>query len=169
MIFDHGTLILVDKKSSWPTNSTRSGWLNDSRLILRDVTSRQRTTSYHFNPTGLLLSDALSGCDTTSVMFGMGKMKTCNLLSKALFLRDTFCDHTSSHGAVKEAREAILRMMYSGEACVSLEDMPFITFQKLASTQKVKLARLSSRQMPPNFTPTAPTFRYKWGWEIISI
>lgn len=93
-------------------------------------------------------------------------MKTCNLLSKAPHLRDTFHDPTNSHEAVEEAGGALLRLIYIPAIRVGV----WMTcdsqhFRSWRPQRKSYCHDCPPHQKQQNFIPTTPpagTFRCGW-------
>lgn len=140
------------------------------------------TKSFKFDPGSILFIHAFSGCDTTSAIFGQGKIKLCNIVNKFPEMKgviEAFMDPLSHHEDITVAGEQILKTLYTGDinhSNQSLDTLRFNLFAKSVYSRKINLARLP---------PTCDAGRYhsyrcyqqiqswlgndinpeQWGWE----
>jgi 5'-3' exonuclease len=101
-------------------------------------------SSYKYNSKGcILLLHAISGCDTTSNIFGFGKNKFCQLFMKDPTLLDQaerFGDPAATAQEISAAGEKILVSLYGGSREQSLSSLRHCKFK--TSTTKLNLAKL---------------------------
>lgn len=102
------------------------------------------STSYKYNSKGcILLLHAISGCDTTSNIFGFGKNKLCQLFRKdpsLLEQAEKFSDPAASCQEISAAGEKILVSLYGGSREQSLNSLRYCKLK--TSTTKLNLAKL---------------------------
>lgn len=108
------------------------------------------TSSYKYSaPENLLLLHALSGCDTTSSLFGFGKTKFCTLFQNRPALNEIatiFKDHNASVSTIAEAGERILVALYGGDRTTTLDALRYRLFSKSATGSKLNLSKLPPTQ-----------------------
>ncbi|GBM61486.1 hypothetical protein AVEN_9252-1, partial [Araneus ventricosus] len=89
---------------------------------------------------------AISGCDTTSALFGQSKNKFISLFLKheeLLNAAATFLNPQATTEQVTEAGEKVLVALYGGDpATQSLDELRYQSFVKAAAKTKYNLARL---------------------------
>lgn len=128
---------------------------------------------------GLLFLHALSGCDTTSRPFGLGKV---TVLKKFALLKDSakvFMDKSSSKGAVEKAGEKALLVLYG---CPESRDLTSARVEKFS----MKVATSAGYVPPEKLPPTSDAARFhsqrtyhqvqawlandlppqEWGWQV---
>lgn len=111
------------------------------------------SSSFKYNSQeNVLLLHAISGCDTTSNIFGFGKNKFCRLFQNNTLLlhqAEKFRDPDATATQISEAGEMILVALYGGDLVQSLTSLRYNKF--ISSSTKLNLAKL-----PP--TPDAAKF-----------
>ncbi|GBM96679.1 hypothetical protein AVEN_69287-1 [Araneus ventricosus] len=105
------------------------------------------TTSFNHKFTNeLLFIHAISGCDTTSALFGQSKNKFISLFLKheeLLNAAATFLNPQATTEQVTGAGENVLVALYGGDpATQSLDELRYQSFVKAAAKTKFNLARL---------------------------
>lgn len=105
------------------------------------------TTSFNHKFTDVLLFiHAISGCDTTSGLFGQGKNKFISLFFKNPELLNKaalFLDSEATKENIAKAGENILVALYGGDSSTqSLDELRYYMFVKAAAKTKFSLARL---------------------------
>ncbi|GBO37445.1 hypothetical protein AVEN_161635-1, partial [Araneus ventricosus] len=105
------------------------------------------TTSFnHKFSNELLFIHSISGCDTTSALFGQDKNKFISLFLKheeLLNTAATFLNPQATTEQVTEAGENVLAALYGGDpATQSLDELRYHSFVKAAAKTKFNLARL---------------------------
>lgn len=103
----------------------------------------------------LLFAHAISGCDTTSRMFSIGKSQPLKKLKSENFKRqaDVFASSHSSHEEVAEAGEKVIVSLYGGREGDTLDELRYVKYMQKVST--------ASKSTQPNvLPPTASAARY---------
>ena len=137
----------------------------------------------------LLFAHAFSGCDTTSRIFGIGKLKIMKLLESSLEVRNFADDFMRSYEKVENevilnSGEKTMMKLYSGAgtaADTNLDDLRFAVFKQKAASNLTQVLPTSLpptkaacqqhslrvyfqvkawKQLSPMSDPTA------WGWEV---
>ena len=93
----------------------------------------------------ITLIHAFSGCDTTSALFGQGKISILRLLQKSAAARDaanTFANVNSTHDDVGEAGSKILAL-YGGKNSDTLSSLRYAKYMKMAS------GKVTPEKLPP--------------------
>lgn len=102
-----------------------------------------------------LFLHAFSGCDTTSTLFGQGKMKFLSTLKKQPHLEENaavFLDPNATPEQVAEAGESFLVSLYGGNyKTQNLNDLRFQLFARAAAKTNFNLARLPPTQDAARF------------------
>ena len=97
----------------------------------------------------ILVIHAMSGCDTTSAVFGHGKISAYKKLSASSLghLCDAVSSSESSQMDVGHAGCELLVALYGGSVAVeSLDKMRYTTYMKLCSSSKTAI---TLQQLPP--------------------
>ena len=100
----------------------------------------------------LLLYHALTGCDTTSGLFGFGKVRLfkSKLLEKLPSLAGEFYVRQEGSDRVVEAGLKIISMIYSKSSDNSLDALRYNIFSSLTDEKKVGVSRKTDfRRLPP--------------------
>lgn len=105
------------------------------------------TRSFKFDPSSILFIHTFIGCDTTSSIFGQGKIKLSSIINKSPGMKEitqTFLNPLSSPDEIAVAGEKVLSALYTGDIHPdqSLDTLRFTLFAKSVSKRKVDLARL---------------------------
>jgi len=98
----------------------------------------------------LLVVHALTGCDTTSALFGQGKRKAFNKLAKskiALPLSRVIMNKTATEDEVAQADCQLLVMLYGGKATDTLNKLRHTMYSSMCVGRK-------SRPVPERLPPT---------------
>lgn len=96
----------------------------------------------------ILFAHAVSGCDTTSAVFGKGKKRAWNVLKESPEMREVakvFTNPSSLADAVAKAGEKFLLKIYNGGECTSLDEL---RCQLFARTLK-RRAAVELETLPP--------------------
>jgi hypothetical protein len=131
----------------------------------------------------LLFIHAVSGCDTTSSMFGLGKATSYKRITRRGELASkiqVFGDLNASHSQVTEAGMPVLAILYGGTLTDSLDHLRYVQYLNLLATSSV---RLRPERLPPTHNAaayhlyrvhcqvaqwkslsTTVTDPLKWGW-----
>ena len=105
---------------------------------------------------GLLFAHAFSGCDTTSRIFGIGKLKIMKLLESSSEVRKFADDFMRTHDEsekndILKSGENMMKKLYSGAdmvAAESLDDIRFALFKQKAASNVTQV-------LPTSLPPTA--------------
>ena len=99
---------------------------------------------------GILFVHAISGCDTTSRMFSVGKNQSLKKLSSTHFRQqaDVFMKTGSTHDEIAEAGEKAIVSLYSGNKSDSLDELRFVKYMQ-------KIATSTKSPQPNNLPPTS--------------
>jgi hypothetical protein len=103
----------------------------------------------------LLFIHALSGCDTTSSMFGLGKATSYKKITRRGELAsqiDVFGNLEASHSQITEAGMPVLAMLYGGNLTDSLDHLRYVQYLNLLATSSV---RLRPERLPPTTNAAA--------------
>ena len=132
-----------------------------------------------------LLIHALSGCDTTSALFGIGKVSAFHKITgkrDSVHLTEIFSSDTVTSNDVAEAGVKLLVMLYGGKADDNLNSLRHSIYKRMCSTS-------ASRPLPGRLPPTQRAAYYhclriylqvsqwrnldvacinatEWGWKI---
>ena len=107
---------------------------------IRDIAASLSTSAI----SRLLVIHAISGCDTTSAMFGQGKVTAFRKLSSAANVESLFDimeNPSASQDAVMRAGFGLIALMYGGSAEDSLNNMRYCMYMSMSAT--------SSRALQP--------------------
>src|SRR6218665_92376 len=102
------------------------------------------------NAEQLLLIHAISGCDTTSALCGLGKSTVLRQFGRhreTLEFNRVLCSATANYEQVADAGHKLLVLLYGGKEGVSLNHLRYIKYMQL-------IAKLSSRPRPERLPPT---------------
>lgn len=104
------------------------------------------SNSFKYEAQDILFLHAISGCDTTSAPFGIGKKKVMQLYNKNPWLLDmlkVFKDPEASHNQIAEIGEKFLVKLYGGTIDIdNLEELRYRAFSTVVAKPKCELARL---------------------------
>ena len=103
---------------------------------------------------GLLFAHAFSGCDTTSRIFGIGKLKIMKLLESSSEVRKFADDFMRTHddsekNDILKSGENMMKKLYSGAdmyAAESIDDIRFALFKQKAASNVTQVLPTS---LPP--------------------
>jgi len=98
----------------------------------------------------ILVVHALSGCDTTSALYGIGKPSAFKKIvdfQDGLALSEIVGSETASIADVSQAGLRLLTMLYSGKQSDTLNHLRYVTYMHL-------IARSSTRPRPERLPPT---------------
>lgn len=93
----------------------------------------------------ILFLHAVSGCDTTSALFGQGKIKFCTTLEKFPCINESvkiFKDPNAEKNTLFKAMEPFLVTLYGAEHTSSLNELRYLRFAQATTSNKFNLARL---------------------------
>nr|CAI5830024.1 unnamed protein product [Callosobruchus analis] len=91
----------------------------------------------------ILVYHAMTGCDTTSALFGHGKVKIASLLDKNPNLQvgfSRFQDSSATQNKIALAGERILVSLYNGRPNDTLSDLGYAGFARSLTKSKYNLA-----------------------------
>ncbi|GBM20537.1 hypothetical protein AVEN_261669-1 [Araneus ventricosus] len=146
----------------------------NSGMIAASINLSFSTTSFnHKFSNKLLFIHAISGCDTTSTLFGQGKNKCISLFVKheeLLNTAATFLNPQATTEQVTEAGENVLVALYGGDpATQSLDELRYHSFVKAAAKTKFNLARLPPTTDAAQLHAMRSYHQCKHGWETKKI
>ena len=136
----------------------------------------------------LLIAHAITGCDTVSALFSVGKRSALEVLEKndCSFL-DIFQAADASHEQIAMAGERFVLKLYNAkEICPSLDDWRYLKYHQVMKQNKKKKTGLTSFRLE-SLPPTSAAMKYHsyrayltvqewlgnpllandWGWESI--
>ena len=85
----------------------------------------------------ILVIHAMSGCDTTSSLFGIGKGRVWHRLKESYNLSGIINDPNSFHDSVFEAVIKMMALLYGRNSNQSLNRLRYTTFMDMASSGSV--------------------------------
>lgn len=104
------------------------------------------SNSFKNKPQDILFLHAISGCDTTSAPFGIGKNKVMQMYSKNPSLSELlaiFKDPEATPNQIVDSGEKFLVKLYGGTIDVdNLEEMRYRIFSNVVAKSRCQLARL---------------------------
>ena len=116
------------------TTTTTTLRIYTSKLIdINETASKLGDKCY-----GLLVVNALSGCDTASYPFGKGKVTAVNLLLKGEFNFEIFSDPMSQEIKWIQAGMSFISYLYCGKSVESLSKLRFNIFNNKKNPPKIK-------------------------------
>lgn len=147
-------------------------------LFIKPGRGRIATTLYssHYLNNDTVLKDhilflhAFSGCDSTSALFGKGKISLSKILKKEgdrnIQAATTFKSSEVSQFEISEAGNTIFLALYSGKAELSLNKHRYICFKKGVAVGKKAFhhCRLPKTQL--DCTVYVFIIKYNFGWAI---
>jgi len=97
----------------------------------------------------LLVLHALTGCDTTSAPFGIGKVTAFKKVTKdsnTVALTNVIGSNTATRDAVADAGSKLLVMLYGGRSQDTLDLLRYNTYMSMCA---LRSARLAPERLPP--------------------
>ena len=115
---EHGVIFIPGKVSG-----EKQAKVGDRRKVQQQVVGSQVCD-------GIVCVHALSGCDTTSRMFSVGKNQSLKNLASIHFRQqaDIFRKTRSTHDKVAEAEERAIDSLYSGNENDTLDELRFVKY-----------------------------------------
>lgn len=127
----------------------------------------------------ILFLHAFSGCDTTSVIFNIGKIKFITTLDKNPFLRSTvklFKETDVNPAIIETAGESFLVALYGGSKNDTLDSLRYLRFAKSVTKSKCNLASLPPTKEAARYHSfrtyhqvqawyNVQTNPLEWGWQ----
>ena len=113
----------------------------------------------------LPLLHALTGCDTTSTMFGIGKPAVIKLFQKTPSFRKTCEDFLASsiHESIRRNGESLIATIYEGSDCTNLNELRYKRFTAKVITS-CSAVQVQSLRMQHHFTAWGCFTKPKSGW-----
>ena len=125
---------------------------------------------------------AFGGCDSTSAVFGHGKLAILRLIEKsksAQELADVFMCKDSTQDSVSTAGMKLFVLLYGGKPCDSLGYLRYIRYMGMASSTKMNPERLPPSERAAHFHSLRvylqtqewnclnDTLNPQWGWKVV--
>jgi hypothetical protein len=137
---------MADIYMSSPSKQQGSNWTGSKLVSIRNVQKNIGCTAVK----ELLVVHALTGCDTTSALFGIGKptaFKKVTGYKAALPLAEVISSYSSTQDEVAYAGCQLLVMLYGGKSHDTLNSLRFTTYMSLCATS-------ISKPVPEKLPPT---------------
>ena len=98
----------------------------------------------------MLVLHAISGCDTVSAIYRIGKCKSFNLLhnKREYGMLNLFLNSDSTHEGIQRAGESFLLKLYGASKCASLDELRNICYKK-AVTKTSLSSSFQLATLPP--------------------
>lgn len=134
--------------------------------------------------TNLLFLHAITGCDTVSALYDVGKMKAVSIIEgrNEWGMLDVFHQPSSSHEEVARVGEQFLLKLYGAVQSTSLDMLRYVLYMRQVGRKSVYSSGVNLESLPPTSAATkyhsyraylavqqwsgnelAPT---EWGWKV---
>lgn len=153
---DYDSVFIVGEDTDLLAILTGTSQEEHSNVYFVKPGTRQKNTTCYYSTKSLknpalakhiLFCHAFTGCDTTSALFNIGKLKLPSLFLKNISLRDhaeKFYDPEADPDSIADAGEQVMISLYKGRNVNTLDNLRAIAFGQSISKSKFNLA-----SMPP--------------------
>lgn len=179
VLVGNDTDLLVMLINGSRTDNVYMQYARDSVYSVHSITQTMNPSVHQH----ILIAHAISGCDTVSALYGVGKKKPMAVLERGEWgILDAFQRSDSSHDEVARVGELFLLKLYgASDACNSLDKLRYVLYMQ-------KVSKTSSTFQLQSLPPTSAAAKYhsyrayyavqewlgnvgdieptEWGWEL---